>query len=215
MAYPIRFIIQVQRFRPIVLILMLGYALGFSTAVSYAGSTQLLGDFLAGMTFTCLPSFDASEIYSSRLGSLQSLLSSFFFASIGYSIPLTSLFDRQVVWKGFVYAALMVIGKLVCGAWMFVLAQEQTIRDAVLVSWAMVTRGEIGLLLAGLGRSSGVLSEDAFAIVIWAIVLCTLSGPIGVGFTLRKPKREKDTSQEPCPVELTEWTVPAIRASTV
>ena len=55
---------------------------------------------------------------------------------------------------------------------------------------AMVSRGEIGLLIAQLGRgdssTAGVLSEEAFLVCIWAILLCTLVGPIGVGLLVRR-----------------------------
>jgi hypothetical protein len=39
-------------------------------------------------------------------------------ASIGFSIPITSLFEGSLLWRGFVYTALMTVAKLVCGAWL-------------------------------------------------------------------------------------------------
>ncbi|EFX05006.1 cation/H+ exchanger [Grosmannia clavigera kw1407] len=46
------------------------------------------------------------------------VLQPFFFASIGFSIPVTKMFVGEIVWKGIVYAVLMCIGKLVCGLWL-------------------------------------------------------------------------------------------------
>ena len=43
------------------------------------------------------------------------VLKPFFFASIGFSIPVSDMFTGAIVWRGFIYAALMVLGKLVCG----------------------------------------------------------------------------------------------------
>lgn len=61
----------------------------------------------------------------------------------------------------------------------------------------MVSRGEIGLLIAEIAHqgggptdSAGLLDEEAFLICIWAILLCTLIGPVGVGFVVRRWGRE-------------------------
>ena len=70
---------------------------------------------------------------------------------------------------------------------------------ALFVGVAMVSRGEIGLLIAQIARNgtassgdgsssadSGLLSEEGFLVCVWAILLCTLTGPICVGMIVRK-----------------------------
>lgn len=70
---------------------------------------------------------------------------------------------------------------------------------ASIISLAMVARGEIGFLIASLASSSGTLitsapgrkhesknNQEVFLVIIWAISICTLIGPIGVGFAVRK-----------------------------
>lgn len=49
----------------------------------------------------------------------EKILKPFFFASIGFSIPISKMFLGKVVWKGLVYTILMMIGKLMCGVWLF------------------------------------------------------------------------------------------------
>ncbi|KAL3607235.1 hypothetical protein FPOAC2_02211 [Fusarium poae] len=49
---------------------------------------------------------------------LQRILKPFFFASIGFSIPITQLFTGSTVWSGVVYTILMIIAKLACGLWL-------------------------------------------------------------------------------------------------
>ncbi|KAI0105247.1 Sodium/hydrogen exchanger family-domain-containing protein [Nemania sp. FL0031] len=46
------------------------------------------------------------------------MLKPFFFASIGFSIPISQLFVGEIIWRGVIYSILMVIGKLVCGLWL-------------------------------------------------------------------------------------------------
>ena len=59
----------------------------------------------------------------------------------------------------------------------------------------MVARGEIGLLVAQIAHnnlhtsrsdSTSLLGDEAFLVCIWAILLCTLGGPICVGFIVRR-----------------------------
>lgn len=50
------------------------------------------------------------------------VLKPFFFASIGFSIPITRMFTGAVVWRGIVFTILMLIGKLVTGIWLIRIA---------------------------------------------------------------------------------------------
>ena len=60
-----------------------------------------------------------NTIFESYLESaLHRLLKPFFFASIGFSIPITRMFSGTVIWKGLVYTILMIFGKYVCGIWL-------------------------------------------------------------------------------------------------
>lgn len=61
----------------------------------------------------------------------------------------------------------------------------------------MVARGEIGFLISSIAESQKVFSssQDAtqeasqiFLVVTWAIVLCTVLGPICVGLLVRRVK---------------------------
>ena len=76
---------------------------------------------------------------------------------------------------------------------------------AILAS-AMVARGEIGFLISALAQSNGVFDgsstaastasdSELFLVVTWAIVLCTLLGPLCTGSLVRRVKNlEKETS---------------------
>lgn len=59
--------------------------------------------------------------------------------------------------------------------------------SATLLGMAMVARGEIGLLIIQLGlNDTDFLSEEAFLVCIWGIVLNTIIGPLSVGFLLHR-----------------------------
>lgn len=231
------------------------------------------------------------------------ILKPFFFASIGFSIPISQMFSAGVLWRGIVYTILMLAAKLVCGIWLLRFRgvrgtkflhravnvvgcafdrnqldlskkeadanaknkqqqehtsivsgggdrvatqtggtemssikpaphQQQNEQDtqqpnpsstatttaqspdnpplsiypSLILGSAMVARGEIGFLISALAESRGIFtttvgrdsprdsSQDIFLVVTWAIVLCTIIGPVSVGLFVRRVRRlEKRT----------------------
>src|SRR6266487_4260126 len=102
-------------------------------------------------------------------------------ASIGFSIPLTSMFRGSIIWKGILYAVLMAIAKAAVSVVVYCeyFIQEWkrksksasrrqpgvdlAVNDipnfqAMMTASAMVARGEIGFLIASLSESSGTLT---------------------------------------------------------
>jgi hypothetical protein len=110
-----------------------------------------------------------------------------------------------MIWKGVVFSILMAFGKLIVGVcvpvWDLIENPKQEnliekpLASVALASWApatllgaaMVARGEIGLLIIQIGlNETPYLSEQAFIVGIWAIVLNTIIGPVSVGILLGK-----------------------------
>lgn len=186
------------------------------------------------------------------------ILQPFFFASIGFSVPITRMFRGAIVWRGLVYAVLVTFAKVVCGLWLVRFsvsagkispskilskvrmpsvphlwgksdraapsaqagATQAPARHAapsasteseaqslpnppkpfwlhppLILAFAMCARGEIGFLISGVAESQGVFREtsgaptDIFLVVTWAIVLCTVLGPLAVGLSVSRVKQ--------------------------
>ncbi|KAL1856500.1 hypothetical protein Daus18300_010657 [Diaporthe australafricana] len=128
------------------------------------------------------------------------VLEPLFFASIGFAIPFKRLWTGTVVWRGVVLSLLMAVGKGVVGLsipmWDLISQRSPVLQrrpfsghwaPATLLGMAMVARGEIGLLIIQLGlNDTSFLSEEAFLVAIWAIVLNTILGPLFVGLLLNR-----------------------------
>ncbi|KAL5357328.1 Sodium/hydrogen exchanger family-domain-containing protein [Aspergillus floccosus] len=215
-----------------------------------------------------------------------------FFASIGFAIPITEMFNGEIVWRGVVYALLMTLGKVITGLWLVRFSSSIGLGKAVsvitkplsymtlfcarpgcksdenrkskqagetnqplsepitasdnnqspsdqdekgenqnkepntpeqqqpettpksrtslslppkpkslyppaILGLAMVARGEIGYLIASLAESQGMFSNgsssdgpsETYLVIIWAISLCTLVGPISVGTLVKRVKK--------------------------
>ena len=77
-------------------------------------------------------------------------------------------------------------------------ATKTSLYPASILGAAMVARGEIGFLIASISQSNGIFasedisseaSSDLYMIAIWAIMLCTIGGPIAVGLLIRRVNR--------------------------
>lgn len=73
------------------------------------------------------------------------------------------------------------------------LTKPKSLYPAAILGSAMVARGEIGFLISSVAEANGVYGEggntEEFLIVTWAILLCTLIGPITVGLLVKRVKR--------------------------
>jgi len=77
---------------------------------------------------------------------------------------------------------------------------------AAMLGTAMTARGEIGFLIASLAETTGLFksstepssgSSEIYLVVTWAIVLCTIIGPLSVGTLVRRVRRlqkERETT---------------------
>ncbi len=144
------------------------------------------------------------DTFDKYLGQVQKyVLVPLFFSSIGFAIPFLDLWTGEVIWKGIVYTLLMVLSKLVVGlvvpVWDLLSSRlRRTTGEtprALTASWApatllgaaMVARGEIGLLIIQIGlNETPFLTQKAFVIGVWAIVLNTIIGPVLVGLLLKR-----------------------------
>lgn len=94
--------------------------------------------------------------------------------------------------------------------------KSRSLYPASIVGTAMMARGEIGFLIAALAQSRGIFAaqneesgvrEDGgatiYLVVVWAIALCTVIGPVSVGLLVRRVKklqlqrRERSGGEDP------------------
>jgi hypothetical protein len=74
----------------------------------------------------------------------------------------------------------------------------RSLYPAAMLGTAMTARGEIGFLIASIAETTGLFasssrpsngSSEIYLVVTWAIVLCTIIGPLGVGTLVKRVRR--------------------------
>jgi Kef-type K+ transport system membrane component KefB len=147
----------------------LALALALSALAVKAGSALIIGAFAAGIVIHRTPHARVIEKSSASLGHFFVPI---FFAVVGASIQLEQLLDGRVLLVGGALCVVAVLGKLIAGfaPWWFK-------GNRLLIGVAMVPRGEVGLIFAQMGRSTGVLDEGLFSAVILMVMVTTFIAP--------------------------------------
>ncbi|MEJ5224941.1 MAG: cation:proton antiporter, partial [Anaerolineales bacterium] len=151
-------------------IVMLLYAVSAELLGGMAGIT---GAFLAGLMFARSPEREALE---PRVGALAyGFFVPIFFVDIGLEADLRVIGGALGLTTVIVVVA--VVGKLL-GAGLGARLSGLSWRESAQLGTGMVSRGEVGLIVAAVGAEAGLLSDAAFSAIVGMVVLTTLITPM-------------------------------------
>ena len=162
--------------------------LGLAALASLIGLAAIIGAFLAGMVVG-----ESSERHAleAEVAPVAAFFTPFFFGFIGAQVDLAGLAnaDTLVLLGGI--TALAVASKFV-GAFLGALGQGRW--RAALVGWGMVPRGEVGIVVAGLGLSAGAINSEIYSVVVGMAIITTLIVPPLLPLLVRKAEAEAVSS---------------------
>lgn len=135
-----------------------------------AGSALIIGAFTAGLVFAPTPYAHRIEDGVTRLGTFFVPI---FFVSVGASVNVRAFADPLVLQLGALLCVVAIIGKVVAGyaPWWFP-------GRKLVIGVGMVPRGEVGLIFAQMGLTSGVLDDRLFAALALMVLVTTFLPPI-------------------------------------
>ena len=157
--------LTLHRNRELTVIFAVVTGLGAAWASHAAGISPALGAFVAGMLLGS--SAFATQIRAD-VSPLQVVLLTLFFGAAGMvADPIWIAQNWHIV--GLVVAALT-IGKLLV-IWAIFLALGQTSRVAAATGLCLAQIGEFAFVLGSIGRTSGVVTEEVYALVVSAAIV--------------------------------------------
>ena len=162
---------------------------GVSGIAAFVGLSPIVGAFSVGMAVASTRVIKQVEEYVSKLGIIFAPL---FFAIIGAQVDLRGV-NLEVLYLSGLIIAIAIITKLVgCALPAMIFLKEKS--KAMRVGIGMVSRGEVGLIVAGVGVSSGALSTDVYTTVIIMVALTTIITPIWLKVAFKKDVLESKES---------------------
>jgi Kef-type K+ transport system membrane component KefB len=164
-------LLQAPRFAESPLLPAVILCLGIATLAAEIGLAAVIGAFLAGMI---VAETREQHPIEDEVAPLYAFFPPFFFASIGITLDLDVLLEGETLLVVAGLTILAVASKL-AGAWPG--ARRLGGKDAKIVALGMVPRGEVGIIVAGIGEMSGALDTGLFAAIVGMSILTTLIVP--------------------------------------
>ena len=145
-------------------------AYGFLSAYFAAsiGLSVIVGAFAAGLPLT--RRHPKVRMVLENTHSLYMFFVPIFFISIGTLVNLTVLGDYAVL--GLIITAVAFAGKII-GSFVAARMNKFSNLDALKIGVSMTPRGEMGLIIASLGLTSGLISTQSYSIAVIAVILTT------------------------------------------
>lgn len=162
------------------LVIMFVYGLA---AELLGGMAAITGTFLAGLMFsrTREKQLVETDIHAIAYG----LFVPIFFITIGLQINIHDLETGDLLLLLIIILA-AIFGKFI-GAGLGAYFGGYSKKESVQLGVGMISRGEVGLIVAQVGVSAGLLAEKAFALIVGMVLATTIITPILLKLAFKEP----------------------------
>ena len=158
---------------------------GAAGIAAFIGLSPIVGAFAAGMAVASTRVINRVEEYVDKL---EIIFAPLFFAIIGAQVDLRGV-NLNVLFLSGIIVSIAIVTKLVgCGLPSMIFVKKRS--KAMKVGIGMISRGEVGLIVAGVGVSSGVLTADIYTSIIIMVAVTTIITPIWLKRSYRKDSSE-------------------------
>jgi Kef-type K+ transport system membrane component KefB len=148
---------------------------------AFLGLSPIVGAFAIGMAVASTRIIKQVHEYVDKL---QIIFAPLFFAIIGAQVDLRGV-NIDVLFLAGIIIAIAVVTKLIGTGLPSLLFLKNKARS-MRVGIGMVSRGEVGLIVAGVGVSSGALTNDIYTAVIIMVAATTIITPIWLKMAYKK-----------------------------
>lgn len=162
------------------------FLFGLSALSTYIGLAAIIGAFLAGLTVSELREYYRIE---EEVAPIYALFLPFFFVFIGLQVDVKVFLRPEILVLIGLITVLAIFTKFVGAA---VGALPLGRQEAGIIGMGMVPRGEVGILVAGLGLNLEVISRDIFGVVVAMSILTTVLTPPVLAYLIKRWREKQD-----------------------
>jgi Kef-type K+ transport system membrane component KefB len=154
---------------------------GAAGLAAFVGLSPIVGAFAVGMAVASTRVIHQVEEYVDKL---QIIFAPLFFAIIGAQVDLRGV-NVNVLYFSAILVAVAIVTKLV-GTGLPSIFLLKSKNKAVKVGIGMISRGEVGLIVAGVGVSSEALTSDIYTSLIIMVAATTIITPLWLKAAYKK-----------------------------
>ena len=159
------------RSREIMVATCFGLALLLAGLAEMAGLAMIIGAYIMGLA---LSRTDLAHEIEHHLQGVYNIMVPIFFCVMGMMVDFSAM--KAVLAFGAVYSLMAIISKVVgCGlpAWLM----RFNLRGSLRIGLGMLPRGEVALIVAGIGLAKGIIEPGVFGVAIMMTVITTMLAP--------------------------------------
>ena len=158
---------------------------GAAGIAAFVGLSPIVGAFSVGMAVASTRVIKQIGDYVSKL---EIIFAPLFFAIIGAQVDLRGI-NINVLYLAGLIVAIAIVTKLAgCGIPSLIFLKERS--KALKVGIGMISRGEVGLIIAGVGVSAGALATDTYTSIIIMVAATTIITPIWLKIIYKKEEQK-------------------------
>ena len=180
-------------------VMALALALILAGIFEKSGLAMIIGAYIMGLS---LSKTDLAFIIQENLSVVSRFLVPMFFCVMGMLVNIKEIMSPTILIFGLIFTIVAVVSKII-GCSLPALFLNFNLNGAMRIGIGMIPRGEVALIIAGIGLSLGVLEHDAFTIAIIMTFLTTLLTPPILAKALdsdkpvlrKEPEKKKEHSQ--------------------
>jgi len=171
------------RDRSSIAIMAFGFALILAGLFEEAGLAMIIGAYVMGLS---LSKTDINRVIREKMNPIYALFVPVFFTVMGMLVDIRLLASREVLLFGALYTVVIDIAKII-GCGFPSLFCNFNMRGALRIGFGMLPRGEVTLIIAGIGLAVGVLNPEIFGVVILMTLITALIAPPSLVALIKNP----------------------------
>jgi Kef-type K+ transport system membrane component KefB len=163
----------IKKFKSIEMIVAICFGLSLLLAglAEMAGLAMIIGAYIMGLA---LSRTDLAHEIEHHLEGIYNILVPIFFCVMGMMVDFSVM--KPVLVFGSVYSLLAVVSKVAgCGIPAYLM--KFNLRGSLRIGLGMLPRGEVALIVAGIGLASGIIDQGIFGVSIMMTVITTMLAP--------------------------------------
>ena len=155
------------------------------------GLAMIVGAFAAGLVLDDVSFVNKKEHHIEVLVKpLYCIFVPVFFVLMGIQVKLDVFLDPKIIAIALAITVVSVIGKQLCG-----LGVRCKNASKLVVGIGMISRGEVGLIFAGVGKGLGVIDDSLFGAIVIMVILTTLITPPLLKWSIARNDRKLGLSK--------------------
>jgi len=172
-SHKISILLKLFKSRSSIAIMALAFALILAGLFEEAKLAMIIGAYVMGLA---LSGTDINNVIREKLDPIYEFLVPVFFAVMGMLVNVNDMLSPKVFIFGLIYTVLAILAKVIgCGIPTYFFKFNTL--GALRVGVGMLPRGEVALIVAGIGLASGHLSSEIFGVGIMMTLITTIIAP--------------------------------------